>query len=744
MPEVKRFYYNKSGAGQVWVLLKSACLLSVAMKGFVPLVKPPVPKGAPSLKQESSHASSSSPIPTSAASPSKLPMNIPLPPRPPAAPSSTLPTAILPPPRVPSASTPQMAPILPMSLASTVVKPPPKVPAPVSPTISQPISPKAPAPVSLAAPASTTLLRPPPRISAPNNSMIGLDENGNPVMVPNFEKKGGGSIFSKPYFVHSSGAFTIAQLCLQLSPTSPRVFDYASSSWLDSPPADDGSGRQVLIVGPEGILPPTLSALVNAALEKKKNDSLAEDARRAKPVKMDKPPPSFKDTLGREWSEKFRDGTYVKYEHRHSRVNCNNLWLEEIEEGFAPTYWNFATNKRVSVRPAEDSKTFVMGTPLPPPPDLPAPKMPIGWVRKFASEDDEVPYYEHFRTGITTDDLILEELGIGFEGRPCYWSFTQEERFNRPPRPSYEGQIHVVDSKGKDVAVEYHDGPAERNFGYDDEDDSTTAVAGVNAKDIISDGAVSQTRLKFASASAAPKLFNNVGAARGSSVSLPSKTMSKWSGPKQRGLSATVISTSFVSAEAQAPAAVHELVHESVSNPITLNEEDAPVEFVFPSRWSKQPAGGDDFYFVSEGGESIWFLFLQIVKRNGEVLWFNCLNGVPQTERPADDPAIAIVDASGERAGAVLLDATAPVVEMHAAAFEQVQYSDAPVAELSPQEEQLQPQEQYVEPITEASQVMSSDLTPLPDGWMEVKDAEGDSFYYNTITQESDWQRPEY
>ena len=92
----------------------------------------------------------------------------------------------------------------------------------------------------------------------------------------------------------------------------------------------------------------------------------------------------------------------------------------------------------------------------------------------------------------------------------------------------------------------------------------------------------------------------------------------------------------------------------------------------------------------------------------------------------------------------MLLDATAHIAEVPATAFEQVQYSDAPVAEMSPpQEEQLQPQEQYVEPITEVPQVVSSDLTPLPDGWMEVKDAEGDSFYYNTITQESVWQRPE-
>ena len=623
-----------------------------------------------------------------------------------------------------------------------MLKPPPKVPAPASPTISQSI------PLAVqgqpSGPASTTLLRPPPKVAAPN-SPIGLDENGNPLMVPNFEKKGGGSIFSKPYFAHSSGAFTIAQLCLQQSPTSPRVFDYASSMWLESPPADDGSGRQVLIVGPDGILPPALTALVTAALEKKKNDILAEDARKAKPVKMDKPPPSFKDTLGREWSEKFRDGTYVKYEHRHSRVTCNNLWLEEIEEGFAPTYWNFATNKRVSVRPAEDAKTFVMGTPLPPPPDLPAPKMPIGWVRKFASEDDEVPYYEHFRTGITTDDLILEELGIGFEGRPCYWSFTQEERFNRPPRPSYEGQIHVVDSKGKDVVVEYHDGPAERNFGYDDDDESPTAVAGVNAKDIISDGAVSQTRLKFASASAAPKLFNNVGAARGASVSMPSKTVSKWSGPKQRGLSASVISASSVSAEAQAPAAVHETVNAPVINAEAPSEE-APVEFLFPAKWSKQPAGGDDYFFVSESGEAIWFLFLQVVKKNGEVIWLNCLNGIPQTDRPADDPAIAIVDYSGERAAIV----NVPIVASHSALSEQesqvqyagesqVQYSGDIVAEQQPQEQYTHEQNVAVADVLQA---VSYELPPLPENWMEVKDAEGDSFYYNTFTQESVWHRP--
>lgn len=700
--------------------------------GFVPLVKVPVPKGSSVPKQESSHLPSSSPIPPSSSNPSSSPPQTPNksvvpPPKPPTAPTSIFPPSLIPPPRIPSVSTPQMAPL---TMPAMIAKPPPKIPAPASPTTITPTSPMIPAPLSLIPPATTSMLRPPPpRIMTPNsgNNVLNLDEQGNPVMVPNFEKKGGGSMFSKPYFAHSSGAFTVAQLCLQQNPSSPRVFDYASSSWLETAPVDDGSGRQVLVMGPDGLLPPALTALVTAALEKKKNDSLAEDARKAKPVKMDKPPPSFKDTLGREWSEKFRDGSYVKYEHRHSRVNCNNLWLEELEEGFAPTYWNFATNKRVSVRPTEDAKTFVMGTPLPPPPDLPAPKMPIGWVRKFASEDDEVPYYEHFRTGVTTDDLIVEELGIGFEGRPCYWSFTQEERFNRPPRPTYEGQVHVVDSKGKDVAVEYHDGPAERNFGYDDDDESPAAIAGVNAKDIISDGAVSQTRLKFASASAAPKLFSIVGAARNTSVSMPAKiTTSKWSGMKQKGLSASVVNASSVSAEAQAPVAVHETVHESNSTP-TTPDDDALIEFIFPSRWSKQPAGGDDYYFVSDTGESIWFLFLQITKRNGEVLWFNCLDGSPQSERPADDPAIAIVDASGERVGALL--PVAPVTNFSFATTEHNSQEEVNYTESQTQ-------------IEQPSQIYANEPSPLPEGWMEVKDAEGDSFYYNTVTQESVWVRP--
>ena len=700
--------------------------------GFVPLVKVPVPKGSSVPKQESSHLPSSSPIPPSSSNPSSSPPQTPNksvvpPPKPPTAPASILPPSLIPPPRISSVSTPQMAPL---TMPAMIAKPPPKIPAPASPTTITPTSPMIPAPLSLIPPATTSMLRPPPpRITTPNsgNYVLNLDEQGNPVMVPNFEKKGGGSMFSKPYFAHSSGAFTVAQLCLQQNPSSPRVFDYASSSWLETAPVDDGSGRQVLVIGPDGLLPPALTALVTAALEKKKNDSLAEDARKAKPVKMDKPPPSFKDTLGREWSEKFRDGSYVKYEHRHSRVNCNNLWLEELEEGFAPTYWNFATNKRVSVRPTEDAKTFVMGTPLPPPPDLPAPKMPIGWVRKFASEDDEVPYYEHFRTGVTTDDLIVEELGIGFEGRPCYWSFTQEERFNRPPRPTYEGQVHVVDSKGKDVAVEYHDGPAERNFGYDDDDESPTAITGVNAKDIISDGAVSQTRLKFASASAAPKLFNIVGAARNTSVSMPAKTTtSKWSGMKQKGLSASVVNASSVSAEVQAPVAVHETVHESNSTP-TTPDDDALIEFIFPSRWSKQPAGGDDYYFISDTGESIWFLFLQITKRNGEVLWFNCLDGSPQSERPADDPAIAIVDASGERVGALL--PVAPVTNFSVATTEHNSQEEVNYTESQTQ-------------IDQPSQIYASEPSPLPEGWMEVKDAEGDSFYYNTVTQESVWVRP--
>ena len=700
--------------------------------GFVPLVKVPVPKGSSVPKQESSHLPSSSPIPPSSSNPSSSPPQTPNksvvpPPKPPTAPTSIFPPSLIPPPRIPSVSTPQMAPL---TMPAMIAKPPPKIPAPASPTTITPTSPMIPAPLSLIPPATTSMLRPPPpRITTPNsgNNVLNLDEQGNPVMVPNFEKKGGGSMFSKPYFAHSSGAFTVAQLCLQQNPSSPRVFDYASSSWLETAPVDDGSGRQVLVMGPDGLLPPALTALVTAALEKKKNDSLAEDARKAKPVKMDKPPPSFKDTLGREWSEKFRDGSYVKYEHRHSRVNCNNLWLEELEEGFAPTYWNFATNKRVSVRPTEDAKTFVMGTPLPPPPDLPAPKMPIGWVRKFASEDDEVPYYEHFRTGVTTDDLIVEELGIGFEGRPCYWSFTQEERFNRPPRPTYEGQVHVVDSKGKDVAVEYHDGPAERNFGYDDDDESPTAITGVNAKDIISDGAVSQTRLKFASASAAPKLFNIVGAARNTSVSMPAKsTTSKWSGMKQRGLSASVVNASSVSAEVQAPVAVHETVHESNSTP-TTPDDDALIEFIFPSRWSKQPAGGDDYYFISDTGESIWFLFLQITKRNGEVLWFNCLDGSPQSERPADDPAIAIVDASGERVGALL--PVAPVTNFSVATTEHNSQEEVNYTLSQTQ-------------IEQPSQIYANEPSPLPEGWMEVKDAEGDSFYYNTVTQESVWVRP--
>ena len=69
----------------------------------------------------------------------------------------------------------------------------------------------------------------------------------------------------------------------------------------------------------------------------------------------------------------------------------------------------------------------------------------------------------------------------------------------------------------------------------------------------------------------------------------------------------------------------------------------------------------------------------------------------------------------------------------------QVQYSGNIVAEQQSQEQYTH--EQNIA-VADVSQAVSYELPPLPENWMEVKDAEGDSFYYNTVTQESVWHRP--
>jgi hypothetical protein len=582
------------------------------------------------------------------------------------------------------------------------------------------------------APPAETLFLPEAAVTQPPSAGAGLradDGSAPPELPAGFERKGGGSLFSRPYFAHVSGAFSISQLLVQPSPASPRVFDFASGAFLAQAPPDDGTGRKVLVVGADGSLPEALERLVREAAAREQSEQQAAAARKTLPVKMDRPVPVFKDTLGREWSEKFRDGTYVKFEHRHSRIVCSQLWMEETEPGFAPTYFNFATLKRTSMRPIEDAKTLVVGTPLPPPPDLPPPRMPVGWVRKYASTTDDTPFFESYKTGASVSNLFLEEPGIGHEGRPCYWSFLTEERFTMPPHSSAPDEVAFVDAKGKDVDVAWHSGPTELTFGFDDDGNRVDNPLGKqSAKDVIASGTVNSARAKFAAAGAPLPV-------PGARPSVPSVSKalapSKWQQQRAAAAAAAAEGGSSVSAEsvdsAQSTANAVEAAQQSANAAAALQgsengaslpaeaavatvaaAEDGSGAFVFPAGWQICRAEDGDVFYMDSAGNALWLLFVQ-VKYGESLLYYDCSSdgSTPLFERPpvADgDPASAVVNVLGERVSASL-----PAVQ---------EVQQAPQAQQAP---------------------VGTPVFTFPEGWTMGRDDSGDAYFVEAATGAACW-----
>lgn len=255
----------------------------------------------------------------------------------------------------------------------------------------------------------------------------------------------------KSSFTHVASGHVCNTLIIECD-RFPPFYSFSSLNWIAFAPKEDDAHKTILLGKDGQPSAKTQTFLYALAASKKKTLPPMVISRSALPVKLKKPAPA----LPPDWTEKFRDGNYVKFEHRHTKQQCSELWLEELEPGFAPTYWSFGGLLRTTKRPGDDptGRVRVLGAPPPPPPNVPVPRMPMGWLKKYESRDDDTPYFENFRSGQVARLLFLEEPGIGIDGTSCFWDYAFHVRMTLPPSiaPSDETAL-IVDRKGNKVEI---------------------------------------------------------------------------------------------------------------------------------------------------------------------------------------------------------------------------------------------------------------------------------------------------
>jgi hypothetical protein len=476
-------------------------------------------------------------------------------------------------------------------------------------------------------------------------------------------------------WVHTASGLTLTTLAQHFPGRFPPYYNHSGRMWVSVAPS--GSPSTVAVLGPAGEIPAPLQKLIAATETKTKVLGPAPVAARL-PVKMDRPLPK----LPPGWSEAFRDGDYVKFEHKHSKTACSQLVMEEVEAGFQPTYYNFASQKRTTVRPTESAKCVIIAAAPPPPPNVPKPNMPRGWLKTYLQRTDDFPHFQEFKTGRVVEFLYLEEPEIGANKTHCYYDFAHEERLTLPPLLGADDL--VVDKAGGPVeVVQAHE------YQHVEEDDSehyATAFGKGKVTAKIAAGTVASARSAFGGTAGG---FDRarLQAARGAGAG---------AGP------------STAAAEAEAAAAAAEAAAEAGAAEAEAAATTLPP---VPPGWTRgADDDGDTFFLRDADGTAVWVLWLEAVDDDtGEKYWWNCGTGEAVAVRPDvadDDAACAIVGSDGERVyggdGSGLGGGGA-------------------------------------EPETPDASPVEGEL---PDGWTEVTDEEGSTYFFHEATGEAVWERP--